>query len=140
VGVVVPLVECEMSPKKDGKRVVLMETVEEVKSLAEAGALPPSEGSEDGLVEREIDVLSEEPDVDTTRAEEKPPDKRRWFCLLCCFIPLAATLFVLAITGAAYATSHSNCTVTQVLHKLHNISSTNFEEDAVGVYDACVKV
>ena len=38
-------------------------------TLAEAGALPPSEEGEEP---REVDVYSEAPEIDTTRAEGQP--------------------------------------------------------------------
>lgn len=124
-----------MAPKKS----VRVVEPSEMKSLAEAGALPPSENSDDGIVEREVDVMSEPPEIDTTRAEERPPDKRGRLCLLCLCIPLVAILIVLTITSAAYASSHSNCTATEVLHRLNNLSVSEFEAGASRVYEACVK-
>ena len=126
-----------MAPKKS----VRVVEPSEMKSLAEAGALPPtSEGSEDGIVERDVEVMSEPPEIDTTRAEERPPDKRGRLCLLCVCIPLVAILIVLAITGAAYATAHSNCTAVEVLNRLNNLSASDLEVGAAQIYESCVKV
>ena len=123
------------------KSVRVVEPADEVKSLAEAGALPPSSEntSDDGIVERDVDVMSEPPEIDTTRAEEIPSTRRGRLCLLCLCIPLWVVLIVLTITGAAYATAHSNCTAVEVLHRLENLSASEFEAGTARIYEACVK-
>jgi hypothetical protein len=70
--------------------------------LRDAGALPPASDEEDGKVLRDPDILSEAPDIDTTRAEPPPRRLRKGF-VVCAL--LYCVMNVLILTAMAIAAS-----------------------------------
>jgi hypothetical protein len=129
----------EGSDKKRGKRKVkLMENRDEFKSLAEAGALPPSEESDEGRVEREVDVMSEPPEIDTTRAEERPRPIYRIGLLCCCCLPIVAVTMIVLFSGLLYLSQHSRCSVPLVLQRLNEMNNTNIRVEVGLMYEECV--
>lgn len=110
---------------------------DEFQVLSDVGALPPpSEESDDGRVEREVDVLSEAPDIDTTRAEERPSKMRRlgW---ICCLLPIIALVVVILVATIDFITSHSKCSVADVLNAMSALNASDLESGVLTVYEEC---
>lgn len=124
--------------KKKPKKVKIAEDkMEGFKALSDAGALPPAE-SDDGLVEREIDVLSDIPEIDTTRADP-PPDKTfKRLGLFCCFLPFATLVGVLVVFSVLYLSSKSKCDTAEIFEKLGDVNVSELELGLSRVYEACV--
>lgn len=121
--------------KKRGTRKVKM-AGEEFKSLSEAG-LPPSEESEEGRVEREVDVYSEPPEIDTTRAEERPSYARR-LGTLCFCIPFLIAVAIVVIALVVFASEHSRCSSRTVLVRLSSLNHSSFEGELGRIYEDCL--
>lgn len=70
-------VRVELGPRvveeeeEDDEDAAKMTERSKMKDLSNAGALPPADDDDDGP-KREIDVMSEPPEIDTTRAERPP--------------------------------------------------------------------
>ena len=110
---------------------------DEFRVLSDVGALPPaSEESDDGRVEREVDVLSEAPEVDTTRAEERPSKMRRlgW---ICCLFPILALMVGILVATIGFVTSHSRCSVANVLDAMSALNASDLERGVLNVYKEC---
>jgi hypothetical protein len=128
----------EASPaKKKTKKKVKMEDNENVtQTLAKLGALPPSSDDEEGIVDRDIDILSEEPEIDTTRAEERP--KRRKLCLVFFAMCVLTPFFVvLAVSGIAFLVQNSKCSVSMLLDQLTNMNASDIELGIRNMYSDC---
>jgi hypothetical protein len=126
-----------MSPKKDGKRTVRLSAVEE-------GDLPAANGDEPddevGRVEREADVFSEPPEIDTTRAD-LPPRRNRlciWCGILCSVSVLALGVTVLAIIVVFYG--RAGCGPDSLVRMIRNANVTSVDDlvqDAATVFHRC---
>jgi len=126
------------SEKKKGKRKVqLMRSTDDFKALSDVGGLPPSEESDEGRVEREVDVLSEPPEIDTTRAEERPSRIQRFGALCFCF-PFFIAAAIVLVSLVAYASQHSTCSSRTMLKRLSSLNHTDIEGELERVYSDCV--
>ena len=126
------------SEKKKGKRKVkVMSRADDFKSLSDVGGLPPSEESDEGRVEREVDVLSEPPEIDTSRAEERPSRIKRFGVLCFCF-PFLISVAIVIVSLVASASQHSKCSSMTMLQRLSSLNHTNIEGELEGVYRDCV--
>lgn len=111
---------------------------EEFNGFSKAGVIPPTdESSDDGRVEREVDVMSEPPDIDTTRAEEQPNHMRK-LCFLCGMFSMLALGGIMMVTTLVLVTSHSACSVQDVLASMATLNTSNIDIDVIiKLYDAC---
>ena len=108
----------------------------ESKTLAEAGLPPADDDERDEREEREIDIYSEPPEIDTTRADP-PPSKLRVGLLCCCF-PFVGFLAVLLVSVVLYTAEHAQCTASDVLGHLRLFNSSQLDSELRSVYDDCV--
>ena len=126
------------SEKKKGKRKVkVMSRADDFQSLSDVGGLPPSEESDEGRVEREVDVLSEPPEIDTSRAEERPSRIKRFGVLCFCF-PFLIAVAIVIVSLVASASQHSKCSSRTMLQRLSSLNHTNIEGELERVYRDCV--
>ena len=133
-----------MAPKKKvTKKVKMMEDDSDDegahRALAKLGGLPPAENDEDGLVARDVDVLSEVPEIDTTRADDMPRSSNCcciWF-LICLAIPLVGLLVAILASGILFASHQSTCSVYQVLDMLSRFNSSEIEDAIRSMYLDC---
>ena len=106
-----------------------MRPPEEFKALTNAGALPPAEeSSDDGRVEREVDVMSEPPEIDTTRAEEHP---RRTLCVLWCILPSLTLGGFCILSILVFVVIHSKCSVSDAFASIATLNTSTL------LYNAC---
>jgi hypothetical protein len=132
-----------MAPKKKvTKKVKMMDDSDDEAShraLAKLGGLPPAENDEDGIVARDVDVLSEVPEIDTTRAEDMP--RAGNYCcisfLVCLAIPLVGLLVAILASGILFASHQSTCSVYQVLDMLSRFNASELENAIQGLYLDC---
>lgn len=124
--------------KRNGTRKVKVTSrTDEFKSLSDVGGLPLSEGSDEGRVERELDVLSEPPEIDTTRAEERPSRIKR-FGMFCCCVPFIIAVAIVVVSLVAFASQYSNCSSRTVLQRLSSLNHTDTKGELDRVYRDCV--
>jgi len=83
--------------------------------LRDAGALPPpsDEDVEEGKVLRDHDILSEEPEIDTTRAEPPPRRLLNGF-VVCALLYCVTNVLMLTITAIAASYYGSHCDLSSV--------------------------
>ena len=125
------------SKKKKVKKVVRMEDDEQHRTLAKLGALPPAD-EDDGYAEREVDVLSEVPEIDTTWSDRPP--KRSYCCypgLFCVCVPLLVLAVVLAMFEVLFVGRRSICSVYEVLTRLSRLNASEIEAGVVAMYTEC---
>lgn len=124
--------------KIKGKRKVKgMSRTDQFESLSDVGGLRPSEESDEAPVEREVDVLSEPPEIDNSRAEERPSWIQRFGLFFCC-LPFLIALAIVVVSLVAFAAQHSNCSSRTVLQRLSSLNHTGIEDELKGVYRDCV--
>ena len=131
-----------MAPKtKVKKKVRMQEDSDDEAShqaLAKLGALPPAEIDE-GLVARDVDILSEVPEVDTTWAYDMPKASNCcliWF-LICLAIPLVGLLIAILASGILFASHQSICSVYEVLDRLSRFNASEIEDGIRSMYLDC---
>lgn len=110
-------------------------------SLAEAGALSATtdDDANEGRVERETDVLSEPPEIDTTRAETPVPRYARW-CVLSSMACGVINLAGLALSVFAVVKVYGNprCPMSNVAKTMAtNFSLSELVEDARYLIEKC---
>ena len=131
-----------MAPKTKVKKKVKMEDDSDDEAshlaLAKLGGLPPAENDE-GLVARDVDVLSEVPEIDTTWADDIPKASNCcciWF-LICLAIPLVGLLVAILSSGILFASHQSTCSAYQVLDMLSRFNASELEDAIQGLYLDC---
>ena len=132
-----------MAPKTKVKKKVKMEDDSDDeashRALAKLGGLPPAENDEDGLVVRDVDVLSEVPEVDTSWADDVPRANNCCciWVLICLAIPLVGLIVAILASGVLFASHQSTCSVYQVLDMLSRFNASEIEDAIQGLYLDC---
>ena len=117
-----------------------------MRALKDAGALPPAyerdeydeeKEEKEENEEKDVEVLSEPPDIDTSRAEDKPCLSERFFqvvrvlTLLSLAGPLAL-LFVFLFTNIIlYLVNRTTCTPLDTLRMLNNVNASGVDGDLI---------
>lgn len=105
--------------------------------LAEAGALKDVD-EDDGRVEREHDVFSDAPEIDTTRADSPPSRFKKGVVTLCVTVCAINFVLVLFVAGAlALGVATPGCHVERLAHQLAARNSSMSE--LVAAVDATVR-
>jgi hypothetical protein len=82
--------------------------------LKDAGGLRPPSDEEDGKVLRDPDVLSEPPEIDTTRAEPPPRRRLRKGFVVCAALYCASNLLTLFAVVGAIAYYENTCDLSDI--------------------------
>ena len=123
--------------KKKKKRVSIKDDDDDEdrhQKLAELGALPPSEDDDEFV--RDVEVMSEIPEIDTTRADEPP---RRVFRALLWMIMIPIVLLVcFAFTiEFLYLIRTTNCSFNDMMDEIATFDTTEIEKSFWNLYSHC---
>lgn len=109
----------------------------QMRALKEAGALPPTDEGDEEKEEKDVEVLSEPPEIDTSRAEDKPCISDRFFQVLqvssfvCLAGPLALLAVFLFVSIILYLLRETSCTPLDTLRMLNDLNTSGLNEDLI---------
>ena len=124
--------------KKKKKRVTIRDDDDpddRHRKLAELGALPPSEDDDEFV--RDVEVLSDVPSVDTSRADKPPNYKMN--CLF--WILITPVIFLVLFTFSVeffYFLHFTNCSIYDVADQIVMFDSTKIEKSFQNLHKICI--
>ena len=96
----------------------------------------PSHEVNDVVETRDVDVMSEPPEIDTSWVQEEPKTNCWIWISIIVAIPFISFLVALFVSILFYSTL-SKCSVTEILEILSRFNNSEIESEVRGMYSQC---